>query len=71
VGPGVVTVQTPQNCQGGYRPGTAVVVVGTPTSITHQGVLDHWGGTCPGATGSANPVTVTMDFDCTVIGYFR
>ncbi len=71
VGPGIVSVQTPQNCQGGYRPGTAVTVVGIPTSITHQGTLDHWGGTCTGATGSANPITVTVNAHCTVIGYFR
>jgi WD40 repeat protein len=71
VGPGVVSVLTATNCEGGYTPGTAVSVLGTPTSVTHQGVLDHWEGTCPGATGSANPVTVTMNFSCTVIGYFR
>ncbi len=72
VGQGVVVVQTPPNCErNAYQPGTAVSVLGIPTSITHQGVLDHWGGTCPGATGNANPVTVTMNFDCTVIGYFR
>ncbi len=72
VGQGIVVVQTSPNCENNtYQPGTAVSVLGIPTSVTHQGVLDHWEGTCTGATGNANPVTVIMNSNCTVIGYFN
>jgi hypothetical protein len=45
--------------------GTVVTLTATPTSGYR---FDHWGGD---ATGTSNPVTVTMDADKKVIAYFK
>jgi Tol biopolymer transport system component len=72
VGPGIVSALTPPNCASrSYQPGTQVIVQGTPTAVTHQGIFVGWGGTCPRSSDTANPTTVTMNSNCTIIGYFR
>ena len=50
--------------QAGYANGSLVQLTATAVSGYH---FDHWSG---GATGSANPLTLTMDADKTVTAHF-
>jgi uncharacterized protein YjbI with pentapeptide repeats len=68
-GPGSVSVLTPPNCAGkGYSLGTSVQVQANPNA--GQGAyLSYWTGSCTGASGSGNPITVTVNGNCTVEAY--
>ncbi len=55
---------TGANCGNGYAAGTVVDVQANPNGGCW---LDHWSG-C-GASGSANPVSVTMNADCTITAH--
>jgi Tol biopolymer transport system component len=72
VGPGLVSALTPPNCANrSYQPGTQVLVQAIPNAATRAVQFVGWGGTCPGASGNSNPTTVTMNSNCTIIGYFQ
>lgn len=59
-------IQTAPNCgRAFFLPGTAVSVISVPIPPS------FWTGTCPGASGSANPVVVTPTSNCTVIAVYQ
>jgi hypothetical protein len=64
---GSVSVLTGTNCDGRYRPGT-VVQVSASASDPVKMPFNHWSG-C-GASGSANPVSITMTGSCTITAHF-
>jgi hypothetical protein len=59
-------VLTGANCRARYRAGTSVQVSASVSDPKLH--FDHWSG-C-GAGGSANPVTITMNGDCTITAHF-
>ena len=63
---GSVSVLTGSNCRGNYRAGTSVQV--SASVIDQKFHFDHWSG-C-GASGGANPVTITMNSSCTITAHF-
>jgi hypothetical protein len=63
---GGVSVLTGANCRARYRAGTSVQVSASVSDPKLH--FDHWSG-C-GAGGSANPVTITMNGDCTITAHF-
>ena len=58
---------TAANCGNGYTAGTNVDVQAYLTS--NNCWLDYWDG-C-GASGNANPVTITINSDCTITAYLQ
>jgi hypothetical protein len=63
---GSVSVLTGPNCRSRYRAGTSVQVSASASDPKMH--FDHWSG-C-GASGSANPVTITMNSSCTITAHF-
>jgi hypothetical protein len=64
---GSVSVLTKPNCDGMYKDGTSVSV---SASAAQRWAFHHWSGDCPGGSGSANPITITMTQTCTIIANF-
>jgi Tol biopolymer transport system component len=64
---GSVSLLTARNCGEFFQDGTVVQV--QATLIIPRAIFTGWSGTC-GATGTANPVSVTVHSNCSVIGNF-
>ncbi|NDJ78876.1 MAG: hypothetical protein GYB65_21705, partial [Chloroflexi bacterium] len=64
---GTASIVTPQNCQGGYLPGTSVTIQASPSGGGTW--TDSWSGSCSGLAIPGylvNSQTVTVNFPCTV-----
>ena len=58
---GSIAISPSPNCGNGYNPGTVI-------TATASGKLQSWSG-C-GVSGSANPITFTLNSSCTLTGHF-
>ncbi len=67
--PGSITPRPGPNCPtgGGYLPGTSVTLVASPNSGWQ---FSYWSGSCPGAGGTSNLITITMNSSCSAVAHF-
>jgi hypothetical protein len=63
------TIRQSPNCDGQWLPGSSVTIVATVPPGSNCRFL-NWSGTCPGASGTSNLITVTMTSSCTAIAHF-
>ncbi|MEW6577917.1 MAG: hypothetical protein AB1435_01855 [Chloroflexota bacterium] len=66
-GSGTIAVRQPPNCDGGYTPGSSVYLNANPNL---HWVFWYWSGSCPGASGTAEGIWVTINSTCTAIANF-